>query len=261
MNDHGRFLVSTKCGVARYLILFLCSGFFIGMAIWFMMNSEKIIRSFTRDFDNKTIGVIIPLALIGFLLAYPIILILAYRSHCLVYENAVVGITTMSNNEKSLQKFVLSYDQIVNVTLSKSVIQIYTPYSTFQVLGGSNRAEAIHEIRSRMRGIAGAIPTPVSIPTAYVPVVPPVYPTNTMTPPPYPMHNVIPTSTSAPTTGVADSASASPLRISRPTSMPTPQVTEPAPTSVPPVAKPAPLATTSDDTSKDSESFSFFSKP
>ena len=73
------------------------------------------------------------------------------------------------------------------------------PYSTFQVLGGSNRAEAIHEIRSRMRGIAGAIPTP--------------------------------------------------------------QVTEPAPTSVPPVAKPAPRVTTSDDTSKDSESFSFFSKP
>lgn len=160
MNDYGRFLVSTKCGVARYLILFLCSGFFIGMAIWFMMNSEKIIRSFTRDFDNKTIGVIIPLALIGFLLAYPIILILAYRSHCLVYENAVVGITTMSNNEKSLQKYVLSCDQIVNVTLSKSVIQIYSSYSTFQVLGGSNRAEAIHEIRSRMRGIAGAIPDP-----------------------------------------------------------------------------------------------------
>lgn len=100
----------------------------------------------------RLIAILIGSVLIGYALFCLITTFLGSRSYCDVYENSVVGMTTLSMNQPNMpmQKFAINYSEINNVTETGKTICIYTVYATYEVLALHNRSEAVNEIRKRI---------------------------------------------------------------------------------------------------------------
>ncbi len=75
------------------------------------------------------------------------------KSHCNVYENAVTGRSSMGLTSP-MQDFILSYEDIINVTSSGKSLILYTNHASYTVLAMTNLNPALQEIRARMQGEA-----------------------------------------------------------------------------------------------------------
>lgn len=118
-----------------------------------IMANPRAFSGISRE-HYRLIAMVLGIAIIAFA-AYGIAgAFLGGRSYCDVGENGVAGMTALSRNQPNMpmQKFSVRYSEISNVTESGKIICIYTPHATYEVLAVRNRAEAVREIRSRMRG-------------------------------------------------------------------------------------------------------------
>ena len=157
VESRGKLLVSTKTTMVGikifaviYSIILLAMGFgALGLAF-----SDDLIFSMAWDF-KISMGVIkaccigAAIFFIALSIWYLISTFLGSKSFCEVYENAVVGTTTLYA-KGGMQKFELNNNEIVNVTESGRTIIVYTSYEKYQVLANKNRAEAIRAIRERI---------------------------------------------------------------------------------------------------------------
>lgn len=156
-TTRGKLLVSTKSMAAgRKAVVGVCSALLMLFGIVGLTFVDLFPRIARNLFGNASLSwVIVMFIVIGFFV-FPIIelviLFLGSKSYCDVYENAVVGTTSMSvNNPKApMQNFEITYDEIQNVTESGKALIIYTQYTTYEVLALKNRPEALKAIRAKM---------------------------------------------------------------------------------------------------------------
>ena len=148
-HDMGKLLVTTKIGVKMKSILIICCVIecIIGL---FMICSIGILQDILDDTLGGLLFGLIPGVLC---LASPFFIIIGHKSYCDVYENGVAGVTGLSVNNPNapMQRFCISYSEIMNITESSRALLIYTQYATYEVLAREHRQEALMEIRSRMR--------------------------------------------------------------------------------------------------------------
>lgn len=150
-SDMGELLVSTKTGAAgRKVLLCVLCPLLILLGIFIMAAPEAFYELSHQHY--RLIAILIGSVLIGYALFCLITTFLGSRSYCDVYENSVVGMTTLSMNQPNMpmQKFAINYSEINNVTETGKTICIYTVYATYEVLALHNRSEAVNEIRKRI---------------------------------------------------------------------------------------------------------------
>ena len=156
-REYGREILSTKSsgkGIIVLQVVCLAVGLLFSIGIVSLCSFahsqyDYLFGSSTAD----TIACVFVFCIFTILpIYYLIINILAMKSHCVLYENAVTGTTLLANGMKS---FVLSYDEIVGVTESKMTkskrrICIQTKYDKYEVLAFKNSAEAVETLRKKI---------------------------------------------------------------------------------------------------------------
>lgn len=156
MEEKGKLLVSTKVSTGREMGSQISTVIFYGMGLWFLLNFDAMGEMGIDLFGDPAVGKVIGAALIGFLFVFPLIWLNRFKSYCEVYESGVVGITgsfslinlfTKANNEKVF----VSYEKISEVTESGETIFLYTENGKYEVLALKNRAEAVKEIKARIK--------------------------------------------------------------------------------------------------------------
>lgn len=152
VEEKGNLLVSTKIGAGMKgaqigaSIVMLVIGLFLALNFKiFGMMGEDILNS-------RAIGVILGVVSVTIMFVEPVLAMIGRKSYCEVYEKSVVGITglSLSHPNTPMQKFHITYEEIINVTESAKTLCIYTSYATYEILAMKNRAEAAREIRSRI---------------------------------------------------------------------------------------------------------------
>lgn len=116
-SDMGELLVSTKTGAAgRKVLLCVLCPLLILLGIFIMATPEAFYELSHQHY--RLIAILIGSVLIGYALFCLITTFLGSRSYCDVYENSVVGMTTLSMNQPNMpmQKFAINYSEINNVT-------------------------------------------------------------------------------------------------------------------------------------------------
>lgn len=142
MSTKGNLLVSTKTNTtARKTVVI------VGCMIYFILG----IIVFSLTPSGETFGYVLGGLCIGYAIFYLLLGLSNLKSYCEVYENAVVGTTTMGLTTP-VQNFEIRYDEIMNVTESGKSIQIYTQYTTYKTIALANATAAVSEIRARMKG-------------------------------------------------------------------------------------------------------------
>lgn len=152
MENRGKLLISTKTKAGRKTLLTVCSVIMLIMGTFIAFNFNLFRELGKEVLDNATIGVIIGLVAVVYLFLYPVITMIGNRSYCEIYENAVVGMTSLSLSQPNMpmQKFEITYDEIMNTTEAGKTLHIYTQYATYDVLAMKNRSAVANEIRARI---------------------------------------------------------------------------------------------------------------
>jgi len=160
--EKGRLIVSTKSAeTGRKTVLLVCAAVLILVSIiflFFMLTNDGVAKYVAKQMlGSSSLSWVIWLMPFGLIIGSGYNLAVGFlssRSYCDVYEFAVTGMSALSrsNPNSSMQHFELQYQEIMNVTESGTMLYIYTQYTTYEVLAMKNRAEAIKEIRTRMKG-------------------------------------------------------------------------------------------------------------
>lgn len=160
MENRGKLLVSTQCNPTKKLILFIITVVAAILLIVLTLDNDGFVAAIVDKLDNEVWEWIIG-GIVGFIVATGLIdVIKGFKSYCVVYENAVVGTTKFSlfNSSESLKEFTLNYNEITNISENKTILHIYTSYTTFKVNALDNCAAAAQEIRKRIGNGAAATP-------------------------------------------------------------------------------------------------------
>lgn len=154
MENRGKLLVSTKTSAGIKIFQLVSCIFSLILFLFFAFNFQLFRRMGADILGNATFGTILWFVMIMLFLLEPIICIMGNRSYCDIYENSIIGVTALSFSHPNtpMQKFDITYNEIINVTESGKTLCIYTAYATYEVLAMTNRPEAIKEIRARMSG-------------------------------------------------------------------------------------------------------------
>lgn len=147
-SDMGKLIVSTKIGAKMKAVLAVCCiiEFLLGI---FMIFSIGILQ---KALDSTLGGLFLGLIPGTLCVCYPVWVIIGHKSYCAVHENGIIGMTglNLSKLNAPMQKFSVTYDEIINITESSRALLIYTQYTTYEVLARENRKEALEEIKHRM---------------------------------------------------------------------------------------------------------------
>lgn len=157
MNEnYGKLLVSTKPTAGRKAAVGFCCVLFVLFGIFMFIDMDPLREITFKSFHNAELGTIWGIVMGVICLSMPVFFVLGLRSGCNVYEGGVTGTTA---TKKVLQvgtakNFSVSYNDIVNVSDTKTTLVIQTKYEQFEVMAqnSSNRAAALREIRAKMQG-------------------------------------------------------------------------------------------------------------
>ena len=157
-NARGNLLVSTRAdSMGRKIVALILAAILIWLAYFTVTDTEfragLVIN--TGSFEmGRMLQVVLPVVLVAFAVYALVMVFKGSKSYVEVYENAVVGTTEMNakNRNESMKNFEIGFDEIANISESKKSIQIFTPYTSYQVAALKNRAAAVQAIRARMKG-------------------------------------------------------------------------------------------------------------
>lgn len=159
METRGKLLASTKSQAAgRKAVILVSSIILYALAVLLLVNQDGFADMGRDLFHSVKTGQMVGWIAVCFLIAWPTFqLIMAgkgSKSYCEVYEGGVEGITCLnaSKPDVSMQRFELSYHQILNVTATAKTIVIHTDHGSFEVLALKNQEAAARAIRARMSG-------------------------------------------------------------------------------------------------------------
>ena len=128
MSDMGRLIVSTKIGAKMKTVLTVCCIFMFLIGIFMIFSIDILQKALDSTLGGLLLG-LIPGCLCA---CYPFLVIIGHKSYCDVHENGIIGMTglSLSNPNTPMQKFSITYDEIINITESSRTLLIYTQYTT-----------------------------------------------------------------------------------------------------------------------------------
>ncbi len=147
MLSTGKLLVSTKADVTGRK-----TAVIIGTILYVICGIVFFSPGFSDFIGSDTVAIIFGLFAEGYAVYYAIVGWMNLKSYCEVYENAVVGTTTVGFTTNP-QNFELRYDEIKNLSVSGKCIQIYTQYTVYKVLALRNAEAAVANIRARVQSV------------------------------------------------------------------------------------------------------------
>ena len=145
MLERGKLLISTRADVTgRKTTVIIGSIIYAAMGIFFICSD------FSDFIGSDTAAILFGLFAMVYAVCGAAFGLINLKSYCDVYENGVVGTTTIGLTTPA-QNFEIRYDEIRNLTVSGKAIQIYTQYTVYKVLALRNAEAAAANIRARLQ--------------------------------------------------------------------------------------------------------------
>ena len=151
LEDKGRNKTSNSWIMGAFIILCIVISCF-GMKYF-----SDSLNSFDKD-ENNTIYILIVGMLVG--LSLLVVWVLNEKkkgetSQLYIYEHCVEGTAIMNPNgiNANFENFMLSYNDIVNVSTNEKYVMIYTQSQTYNILAFNKQSEIVNIINQQKQNL------------------------------------------------------------------------------------------------------------